>query len=150
MLLLTKIENKLVDEQEQVNIKTAVETIMSEFHEIFSSKNLHVHTQLADNEIRMSKVLVEILLNNLLTNAIRHNINNGEIYVSLNKNALIIQNTGKLQVLDQQMIFQRFYKSPESEGSGLGLTLARQICENYGFSLHYSYHQNLHTFTVSF
>ena len=150
MLLLTKIENKLIDEQEQVNIKTAVEAILSEFHEIFFNKNLQVATQLADTGIRMSKVLVEILLNNLLTNAIRHNINNGEIYVSLNKNALIIQNTGKLQVLDQQMIFQRFYKSPESEGSGLGLTLARQICENYGFTLSYSYHQDRHTFIVSF
>ena len=150
MLLLTKIENKLIDEQEQVDIKTAVELAVIEFHEIFLSKNIKVNAQLADTGISMSKVLLDILLNNLLTNAVRHNIANGEIYLSLDKNTFTIQNTGKPLALDEQMIFQRFFKSPESEGSGLGLTLAKQICENYGFSLHYSYGKNLHAFTVSF
>jgi len=150
MLLLTKIENKLINEQEQVEIKAAVELAVIEFHEIFLSKNITVNAQLADTGISMSKVLLDILLNNLLTNAVRHNITNGEIYLSLDKNTFTIQNTGKPLALDEQMIFQRFFKSPESEGSGLGLTLARQICENYGFSLYYSYGQNLHTFTVSF
>lgn len=151
MLLLTKIENKLMNEQqEQVPIQTAVAALLSEFNEIFLSKNLRVHTQLTDPGITMSKVLLDILLNNLLTNAVRHNIANGEIFLSLDKNALTIQNTGKPQELDELMIFQRFYKSPESEGSGLGLTLARQICKNYGFTLSYSFHQNRHVFMVSF
>lgn len=74
----------------------------------------------------------------------------GDIYVMLDQQKLTIQNTGKLEALDPQSIFQRFKKSPESEGSGLGLTLARQICENYGFTLSYNYQQKRHTFTVGF
>ncbi|MES2375694.1 MAG: HAMP domain-containing sensor histidine kinase [Bacteroidota bacterium] len=150
MLLLTKIENKLINDQEQVSIKTATEDALSQFQEIFAGKELKLHSQLGDVQTSASKAVLDILLNNLLTNAVRHNIPDGDIYVTLNEKELIIKNTGKPDPLDTQQIFQRFHKAPESEGSGLGLTLARQICENYGLTLTYSYAQNLHVFTVGF
>jgi signal transduction histidine kinase len=150
MLLLTKIENRLINDQEQVSIKTAVEDALSEFHEIFAGKKLKLYAELVDMETTMSKAVLEILLNNLLTNAVRHNIPGGNIDVILNNKELVIKNTGKQGSLDAQQIFQRFHKAPESEGSGLGLTLARQICGNYGLSLTYSYDRSMHVFTVGF
>jgi signal transduction histidine kinase len=150
MLLLTKIENKLINDQEQVAVKTAVEDALNEFQEIFAAKELHLHSQLEDIQATASKAVLDILLNNLLTNAVRHNLPGGDIYITLANSKLIISNTGKPVALDAQQVFQRFHKAPESEGSGLGLTLARQICENYGLSLTYSYAQNMHTFTVGF
>lgn len=150
MLLLTKIENKLINDQEQVTVKSAVEDALSGFQEIFADKKIKLHCRLTDVETSASKTVLDILLNNLLTNAIRHNIPGGNIDVILDAGKLIIKNTGKPVALDAHQIFQRFHKAPESEGSGLGLTLARQICENYGLTLSYSYVQNLHTFTVSF
>jgi signal transduction histidine kinase len=150
MLLLTKIENKLINDQEQVLIKTAVDDALSQFQEIFANKQLTLHSQLANIQAITSKSVLDILLNNLLTNAIRHNIPGGDIFVTLDDEQLIIKNSGRPEALDPQQMFQRFHKAPESEGSGLGLTLARQICENYGLTLSYSYVEKLHTFTVSF
>lgn len=150
MLLLTKIENKLIIDKELIAVKPAIEAIVNEFQEIFASKELKLHMQLTATEVSISKALMDILLNNLFTNAVRHNVLGGDIYVMLEQQKLTVQNTGRLEALDPQSIFQRFQKSPESEGSGLGLTLARQICENYGFTLSYTYQQNRHTFTVSF
>jgi signal transduction histidine kinase len=150
MLLLTKIENKLINDQEQVPVKTAIEDALNEFQEIFAGKELHLHSQLEDVQASVSKSVLDILLNNLLTNAVRHNVPGGDISVTLSGRELIVSNTGKPGALDTQQIFQRFNKAPESEGSGLGLTLARQICENYGLGLTYSYAQNRHTFTVGF
>lgn len=150
MLLLTKIENRLINDQEQLNLKPALETACSEFQDMAADKHLSVQMELTDVEILMSKTLLDILLGNLLSNAIRHNRQGGEIYIKLDNKVLVIQNTGKAQELDAAIIFQRFHKSAESEGSGLGLTLARQICENYGFRLRYSYADDWHKFAVVF
>lgn len=150
MLLLTKIENKLINDQEQLNLKTAVEIACNEFQDLAADQDLQLRLDLADVTVTMSKTLLDILLGNLLGNAIRHNRQGGQIDVSLNSRQLIIRNTGKAQSLDAAVIFQRFHKSAESEGSGLGLTLARQICDNYGFKLSYSYKDNRHLFSVTF
>jgi signal transduction histidine kinase len=148
MLLLTKIENKLINEQESLDLKAAVETACSEFQDMIIDNELSLHTELSALTVVMSKALLDILLGNLLGNAIRHNHPGGLIVVKLTKQELTIQNSGRFEALDGNTIFQRFQKSPESEGSGLGLTLARQICENYGFRLVYSYEGRLHNFTV--
>jgi signal transduction histidine kinase len=150
MLLLTKIENKLIAGQEQISVKQAIDNTLSEFQEILAAKNLQLHLDLSPTDQTLSKTLLDILLNNLLSNAVRHNLPGGDIYITLKQQALSIQNTGKPDALDGDTIFQRFQKSAESEGSGLGLTLARQICENYGLTLTYEFKKDLHTFTVEF
>ncbi len=150
MLLLTKIENKLITDQESLDLKVLVEEACNEFQDLAAAKNLQIKLNMEDATIVISKTLLDILLGNLLGNAIRHNYNGGEIIISLNNKELIIENTGKAEPLDETAVFQRFHKSPESEGSGLGLTLARQICENYGFQLFYSYQYHLHHFSVRF
>lgn len=150
MLLLTKIENKLINDQVLLDLKLAVETCCAEFQDIAADKGLRLHLNLEAAEILMSKTLLDILLGNLLSNAIRHNRLGGEISIILDNHTLVIQNTSKADTLDASVIFQRFHKSPESEGSGLGLTLARQICESYGFQLLYKHESGFHTFTVLF
>ena len=148
MLLLTKIENKLINEQESLNLKAAVAAACSEFQDMIADNELSLHTELSPLTVVMSKALLDILLGNLLGNAIRHNHPGGVIVIKLTEQELCIQNSGRFEALDATVIFQRFQKSAESEGSGLGLTLARQICENYGFRLIYSYENRLHNFTV--
>lgn len=150
MLLLTKIENKLINEHDRVNLKTALEEVLSEFQEIFASRELTLHIRLGETKQSMSKVLADILLNNLLSNAVRHNMPGGNIIVILTADKLEVQNTGATEGLDPQIIFQRFHKSAQSEGSGLGLTLAKQICDNNCFKLNYSYQSPYHTFGINF
>jgi len=150
MLLLTKIENKLIRDDASLSIKEAVEESLSQFQELFINKNLTVNSQLTDVWLTTSESLFDVLLNNLLSNAVRHNEYGGEIEIVLNHNGLSIKNTGKPYKLDDQMIFQRFNKSAESEGSGLGLTLSRQICENYGYRLQYDFKMPYHIFEVNF
>ena len=105
---------------------------------------------LSEKELITSTYLVDILLNNLLGNAIRHNHAGGEIKIKLTDALLVIQNTGATGPLKHDEIFARFHKSTESEGSGLGLTISRQICENLNFTLNYSYQSLYHIFTVNF
>lgn len=150
LLLLVKIENHLVGGNESINLRLSLEEMLSQFEEIFQDKELEVNFELADKELHASTYLIDILLNNLLSNAIRHNYKGGQISIQLNNEQLVIQNTGENIALEDEHIFTRFHKSSHSEGSGLGLTISRQICENLKFTLNYSYDKPYHTFTVAF
>lgn len=149
LLLLVKIENKLLQDQQQINLRILVEELIAQFEEIFLDKELKLTYTLEDKEIYANRYLVEILLSNLISNAIRHNYNGGEIIINLSAESLIIQNTGEDVPLPDK-IFTRFHKSSGSEGSGLGLTISRQICENFNFSLKYLFKAQYHIFTISF
>ena len=150
LLLLVKLENNLLQEQQQLNLRLLLSELLVQFEEIFFAKKLTVSCNLNDKEITGSKYLAEILLSNLLSNAIRHNKPGGTIAVTLTGERLTIKNTGEIGPLPAGSVFNRFYKSSGSEGSGLGLTISRQICENLSFRLDYGFQDGLHIFTVDF
>ena len=150
LLLLVKIENRLLHEQQTINLRNVAEEMTAQYEEIFQDKKIKLNCTLADKEIKANLYLVEILLSNLITNAIRHNYTGGEVFINLSGQSLSVSNTGEQTALQQDKIFTRFHKASGSEGSGLGLTISRQICENFGFSLGYKFENNLHTFVVSF
>jgi len=150
LLLLVKIENKLVGDKQFIDLHSSLQEIIIQFDEIFQDKELKVSSELDDKVLHGSPYLIDILLNNLLSNAIRHNYNGGTIIIKLNEEKLVIQNTGDNAALQNEQIFRRFHKSSNSEGSGLGLTISRQICENLGFTLNYTFEGIYHTFTIIF
>lgn len=150
MLLLSRIENKLLPEQESIDLREFVGDKLSEFQELLADKDIEVANNSSACHITMSRDLLNVMLNNLLGNAILHNKPQGEIIVLLTSDELSVCNSGAPSALNENVIFQRFHKSPESEGTGLGLTLVKEICESYGYTFSYTYRNDLHCFTVRF
>jgi len=150
LLLLAKIENRLLHEQVQIDLKALIAEKLNQFEEIFQEKNIQVKTELNDKKIYANPYLADVLLNNLVNNAIRHNYKGGAIVIGLSDERLVIENTGDDPELNPDQIFVRFHKSSRSEGSGLGLTISKQICESYHFKLDYGFSEGHHTFTVRF
>ena len=151
LLLLVKIENDLIQDNANLNLKTIIEEKLHQFNELIDNKHIEVIEDLKDKEITASKYLIEILINNLFTNAIRHNEVDGKICITLTDTQLLFQNTSGIDgALNPDLIFERFQKGKASEGTGLGLTIARNICNQYGFKLNYEFTQTLHTFKVEF
>lgn len=80
--------------------------------------------------------LKQVILN-LVSNAVKYNTDNGRItitaHTSDNDLHIAVADTGPgIAPDDQKRLFERFYRIPNSahrEGSGLGLTIARQIVE---------------------
>jgi len=140
----------LLHERQQLNLHELAEEMVMQFEEIFQDKQLKVSCTLNDKEIYASPYLTEVLLSNLISNAIRHNYIGGEVVINLTADSLLVQNTGNEVELNEAKIFTRFHKSSGSEGSGLGLTISKQICENFGFALTYSFEGLYHTFRVEF
>ena len=90
-------------------------------------------------------------MNNILSNATKHNYEGGSISVELYESHLRVANTSKIAVLENASIFQRFYRPAQAKDyNGLGLSIIKQICEASGFSKTYHYLDSMHVFTVGF
>jgi signal transduction histidine kinase len=151
LLLLTRIENNQFAEKHVVNLQEKLEEKISEFQELWQSQEISITSTLQPTTINMNEELIEILLNNLLSNATKYNYKGGAIDLTLSAASLTIANTSDAGELDQNRLFQRFYKTTNtSDRNGLGLSIIKQICEDSGFVVRYSYHSMHHTFSISF
>ena len=151
LLLLTKIENNQYSGTQTISINKTVHECISDLEDFASYKNIEIsiHEQ-KHSEIEMDATLANILISNLIKNAIFHNIQNGQIIISITKTTLNISNTGNGKALDPQKIFSRFYKeATEQSSTGLGLAVVKAICKLYNFDLSYHYN-NVHCFEVRF
>lgn len=149
LLLLAKIENNLITDAQEIDLKVLIESKVRQFHELFERDSLIVQTKLSNKTVNMSRYLADILLNNLFSNAVRHNQRGGKILIELTETTLIISNTGK-DFSGKDRLFDRFSKSNESEGMGLGLAITKQVCNLYGYQINYQQINELHIFSVFF
>jgi signal transduction histidine kinase len=101
--------------------------------------------------VKMDSGLAEIMIINLLKNAIIHNNDGGEITVEVSRRSFRIENSGEKTPLNRERLFDRFYRgSDKKENFGLGLALVKKICEYYGFDIAYEYQNEKHSFNVQF
>ncbi len=151
LLLLAKIENHQFDGSETINLSELTEECIEQLQEHFSNKQLSLKKSLEkDCFVSGNRVLIEILINNLLLNSIRHNLQKGTVEINLSKSGYIISNSGN-KALEKEQLFRRFKKtSDESSGSGLGLAIVEQICKRHQWKITYEFHQETHIFKISF
>jgi signal transduction histidine kinase len=98
-----------------------------------------------------NRSLIEILISNLVNNAIIHNKADGKINISLQARQLVIENTGAPLEVETEELFERFKKgSYHGKTTGLGLSLAKQICQLYHYEIRYRYNNDWHTLQVNF
>lgn len=150
LLLLTKIENNQFPQTESVDLAPLIEAKLRQLEDPLKDRQLHVHRELSQTHVAINNYLADILLNNLLINAIRHNKVAGQMDIRLHGRSLRISNSGPAPSFDPATIFDRFVKGSHSAGTGLGLSIVRQICDNYQFPLDYSYREEMHTVEISF
>lgn len=151
LLLLTKIENKQFATITQINLKEKTENKLKQFSELWQDKNIKADAILEEARIEMNENLADMLLNNLLSNAAKHNIQNGSVRIRLSQYSFIITNTGLNQPLDEQLLFSRFYKTNADSGSnGLGLAIVKQICDVSACTITYRFESpDKHSFILN-
>lgn len=152
LLLLTKIENRQYLNNEDLSLNKLVTHTVDELEEIAAFKNIvikvHQHQEL---NLRLDSSLANIIVSNLIRNALFHNKEGGEVNIAITENSLTVANTSVQGALDAEQVFSRFYKSDtSSKGSGLGLAIVQAICNLYGFSISYNYADSQHTFKINF
>jgi signal transduction histidine kinase len=147
LLLLTKIENRQFEDDKAISFKEIITRKTEEFSLLFETKSLDVKIMMEDDLIlNMNEQLAEILVNNLMSNAVNHNIKGGSISIQLQSGSLKICNTGKENILTDETIFNRFVRG-EPKTVGLGLSIVRTICETSKLDIHY-YKGEQHCFII--
>jgi signal transduction histidine kinase len=152
LLLLAKIDNAQFRDVTEVNLAELLEASMPYFKDLAESSaveiSIGIHAPLI---LAANASLIEIMINNLVMNAIRHNVAGGKIAVRVKDSQLEIINTGRKQPLETAGMFRRFNHIPEeAKGTGLGLSIVYQICKLYGWKVMYAYRDEKHGFTVRF
>ena len=152
LLLLIKIENKQFIASEKISLKKIIQEKLVEFQELIELKVISMEVQFtSDITNESNQILIELLINNLISNSINHNVQGGMIRIVQSDNSLEIWNTGRATIAHPERLFSRFYKeNPSSNSVGLGLAIVAKICEVQGWKISYSFVKPLHGFRVLF
>ena len=150
--LLTKIENKEFSNMGPLDLTEKIKSIVYNFQELFDLKTIETVLDIEENVIvHGDNTLFQILINNLLQNAVRYNVPGGKITITLRKRMLSVSNTGNPLKTEPNELFKRFKKDIQSsENIGLGLSIVKKICDVSGYSVSYEYNNGIHTLSVLF
>ena len=126
-----KMENK------EINAKKLIDTVISNLAIIIELKNIEVITNIDEKATFVADYKwQQEALTNILKNAIEHSKENSKIYITAENTSLflkiIIKDEGSgIDKEDLKHIFQRFYKTKNSNENsiGIGLPLAKAIIE---------------------
>ena len=151
LLLLSKIENKQFAATQKVNFNDIAEQFITNYNEQIKFKNLKLETDF--KEIFTAEIdfnLAEILVGNLLLNALKYAPKESMIEVILNKNEMKISNISNENALNEEKLFKRFQRQNQYEtGTGLGLEIAKKIADAFHLNLNYQFKNNRHCFILT-
>lgn len=151
LLLLTRIENRQYEHQEDIAIDKILLQKLTAFELLISAKSIKVQKEITPVSLNANPTLIDVIISNLLSNAIRHNIEYGKIQIHLKAESLVIKNTGHSTKKPTTELFERFQKSDDAGKTlGLGLAIVKEICDLYAWEVDYSNEGQWHELKIKF
>ena len=151
LLLITRIENMQYEETETIDLAAAIDKSINHLDMLVSASELRLEKNIKKFEIDINPVLLDILISNLIKNAIQHGREKGKLAIVIEGPFLSISNYGDPLPFPREHLFKRFIKgSAIKGGTGIGLELVRKICNYYKLNISYSYGEELHSFKIDF
>ncbi|MEP6802906.1 MAG: HAMP domain-containing sensor histidine kinase [Flavobacterium sp.] len=151
LLMLSKIENQQFSEEKNIDFNELILLLADDYADLSEYKKVKITVIQNDSlYFMMNKGLAIALISNLLKNAIIHNHPNGFVNFIINKNEILISNSGNNSPLNPEVIFNRFYRhTTTNESTGLGLSIVKSIINNYSITIEYLFTEN-HQFKIIF
>jgi len=136
ILKLNKLENQVITEKKVLlNVGDLLGEAVLGFEEAIDKKNISLSCDIDDIASLADRTFLEIIFNNIISNAVKFTDENGNISVSLKeKNGEIsfsVRDDGiGMDKATGERIFDKFYQGDTShaaEGNGLGLALVKKV-----------------------
>jgi signal transduction histidine kinase len=143
LLDLTRIESgKKTRDIRTTDIYEIAKTVIDSIEPIAIQRNIKIYLEGQENTFMMAdKNEIEIIMNNLVSNAVKYNRDEGKVFVTLEKkeNGILftVEDTGIGMSEDEtKLLFQDFIRIKNSKtkyvtGSGLGLSIAKKMAGLY-------------------
>jgi len=146
LILLSKIEHQRFSDTINVDFEKVVEEVLKNFKDLISIQEIRIEKKYDGKfKVEMSETLAEILIANLMQNAIRHNIEeDGFIKIEITANEFSICNPGVAPKMKTESLFKRFKRD-----LGLGLSIVKRICEQSELDIQYEFLNDIHQLTVT-
>lgn len=151
LLLLAKIENNQYKEKEQIQVDNLIKDNLPQYGLLYTEHINFICEGKENKAVAANRSLIEILVNNLVINALRHNIPEEPIKIVWSYPTLLICNKAANGSLNTENLFRRFNNpSKSSKGNGLGLAIVKGICDYYNWQIEYTFIDEEHHFSVKF
>lgn len=137
LLALARSEHAVPHPEEQIDVAAVARHIVKKLERIAQERGIRLTYKGAPSlPIRGGNDLDRALMN-IVQNSLDHTGRDGSIVVSAQKDKerahIIITDTGSgIDAKNLPHVFERFYKGEGGHGSGLGLSLVKEIVERYG------------------
>lgn len=151
LLLISRIENNQYEERVEIDLKKVLNRITQNYEAFIEAGQYQLTLGIHPMKICMNQVLADVLISNLLKNALMHGRKGGEISISVKNGVFTICNSGEPLNISQKDMFKRFARSSgDKNSSGLGLEIVHKICNYYNIPITYKYQNSLHCFSLDF
>jgi two-component system OmpR family sensor kinase len=137
-LTYLKLSHKYHRDIKPINISKLIEERLLYFSSMIENKKIYLKKDIKPN----IKILIDEndairLIDNILSNAIKYNKPQGELFVKLTSNTLLIKDSGiGMNPCEVEKIFKRFERSNKSEGGfGIGMDIVNQVIKYYDFKI---------------
>ncbi len=135
ILKLNKIENQGIIQKERFSLDEQLRYCILSFEDKIDEKKLRLDVDLDEITIKSDRALLEIVWNNLISNAIKYTHSGGTISVKLIKEngeivVCVSDNGCGMSKETLAHCFEKFYQGDSSHsqvGNGLGLALVKQV-----------------------
>ena len=136
---------------EPLNATELLEEVLENYEELLHYKHLALTWQQPQPWLLHSnRELLGILFDNLVRNAIQHNVVDGTISVEVRSTGLTLRNTGPAPTSPEADLFRRYHTRSTDDGRlGLGLALVEAISEALHLPCSYHYANGEHAFTLA-
>ncbi len=122
----------------EANLSQIIEDAIQSFQEVCSSKDVELKVELDKQiTIKAPSNIVSVLISNIIRNAFLYT-EKGTVKVKLENNKLEVTDTGiGISAGDLSRIYEQGFRGTNAlgQGSGLGLSLAKRICEYYNWDI---------------
>ncbi|MCB0497539.1 MAG: HAMP domain-containing histidine kinase [Cyclobacteriaceae bacterium] len=151
LLLLAKVENQQYSGHKENNLVPLIQSTLDLFEDYIIDKKLKVSNQVQGSiNVTANPYLLETLIHNLLSNAIRHTSAEGKIIIKNEGKAIYFLNSG-IDNLNRKNLFERFSATTKDKvSSGLGLAIVKEIANRYNWKVNYFFTDGFHSFSLVF
>ena len=147
LLLLARFENQTQTlKLENVYLNALFLDTIARYSSSIQAKKINVLTEFSqDFYLKTDNYLFSIIINNLISNAVKYSNSNDDLTVKIINNGVkvecyIIDSGIGIPAEDLERIFNPFYRSkssdhPEIKGTGLGLSIVKKLCSLLGITI---------------